>query len=137
VLKALLHADQFAPGTNLKAWLYTILRNCYFNEVRRASRFSELGEGHAWESAHARDGGQLSKIELDELEGEISALPRVQQVAIALVAIEGESYEAAALKVGCASGTMKSRVSRARAALVEALKGTSPQNDLKHLDDAA
>ena len=44
ILRALIHSDQFKPGTNLSAWLYTILRNCYFNELRRAKRFSGLTE---------------------------------------------------------------------------------------------
>ena len=122
VLRALVHAVQFTAGTNLQAWLYTILRNCYFNELRQARRYSGLIEAGDSASESPVGADQIVKIELKELADHVAALPPAQRQALSLVAVEGNSYEAAALKVGCRCGTMKSRVSRARAALSEAVE---------------
>ena len=147
VLRALVHADQFKPGTNLQAWLRTILRHSYFNELRQAHRCAGLNNPCS-ESDVPVGGDQMWRIEVNEVKKHFAALPAAQQQAISLVAVEGNSYETAALKAGCACGTMKSRVSRARATLAEAIEAgnespnslsqeTRFQNDLKHLDDAA
>ena len=148
VLRALIHVDQFKPGTNLQAWLSTILRHSYFNELRQARRYTALNNDPCPESDVPVGGDQMWRIEVNEINKHFAALPAAQQQAISLVAVEGNSYETAALKAGCACGTMKSRVSRARATLAEAIEAgndssNSPsqetrfQNDLKHFDDAA
>jgi RNA polymerase sigma factor (sigma-70 family) len=142
ILRALVHSDQFKPGTNLSAWLYTILRNCYFNETRRAQRFSVLDEEAIATRPHAT-ADQIWAVQAKEVAEHFAALPDAQRVALSLVAIGGDSYETAALKVGCPSGTMKSRVSRARAALLREAVVTHGakeeffRHDLNHLDNAA
>ena len=120
ILKALLHSDQFTPGTNLNAWLYAIMRNTYFNHVRVSRRYSAIDQ--VSNSADTLMGpGQFSAVELKEVSNYFDALPQSQREALNLVAIEGNSYEDAAQIAGCACGTMKSRVSRARMALSQAM----------------
>lgn len=146
VMRALVYSDQFIPGTNLSAWLYTILRHCYFSELRRAKRFSTLNE----EPYRDRPAvpSQIWALEAKELAKHVAALPNAQREALTLVAVEGNSYDAAANKVGCPAGTMKSRVSRARAALFRAVDALDQANnrpdgeqffrhDLDHLDNVA
>jgi RNA polymerase sigma-70 factor (ECF subfamily) len=123
ILKALLHSDQFKPGTNLSAWLCAITRNAYFNELRTARRYSSIDEGDGGKDKSA-GANQLWSIELKEVSDHFDALPHTQRDALNLVAIEGNSYEAAAEQVGCACGTMKSRVSRARTALADAINAS-------------
>lgn len=146
VMRALVYSDQFNPGTNLSAWLHTILRHCYFNELRRAKRFSTLNE-EPYQDRPAVP-GQIWTLEANELAKHVAALPDAQREALTLVAVEGNSYDAAANKVGCPAGTMKSRVSRARAALFRAVDALDQANnrpdreqffrhDLDHLDNVA
>ena len=118
VLRGLLHADQFTPGTNLQAWLYTILRNAYYNENRFQQRFTELGTNLPHPERSAVDEPQMWNIRAKEIDARVSfSLSADQREAIMLVAVNGYSYEDAARGVGCATGTMKSRVSRARSEL--------------------
>jgi RNA polymerase sigma-70 factor (ECF subfamily) len=138
VLRALVHADQFTAGTNLTAWLHTILRNCYFNE-RRARRRLVVDESfNVNDRAMAAE--QISCLELQDVAKLVAALPAAQREALTLVAVEGHSYDAAASKAGCATGTMKSRVSRARSALQDAVE-PSPASGVADLvgdlDEAA
>ncbi len=145
ILRALVHSDQFKAGTNLSAWLSTILRNCYFNELRRSRQFSALNEAICPQQPPI-DTDQMWAVQAKETAQHVAALPRVQREALSLVAVEGNSYEIAARKAGCASGTMKSRVSRARAALLRAAEAPARpaercrdlfRNDLDHLDKVA
>ena len=147
ILRALVHSDQFEPGTNLSAWLYTILRNCYFNEVRRAKRLAVLTEETIADQQSSIVGDQIWTVEAKEIAEHFAALPRTQREAISLIALEGNSYETAALKAGCPCGTLKSRVSRGRAALLRAAIVDAPkvdadkdeffQSDFNHLNNAA
>jgi RNA polymerase sigma-70 factor, ECF subfamily len=121
ILRALVHSDQFEPGTNLGAWLHTILRNSFSNEIRRTRGFVGVNEANTLDGLNgAMDADQNWRVELRELAAHYGELPEAQREAISLVALHGYSYEKAALKVGCAVGTMKSRVSRGRAALSRA-----------------
>jgi RNA polymerase sigma-70 factor (ECF subfamily) len=126
IVRALLHSNQFETGTNLGAWLHTILRNTFFTEVRLARRYAAEGCAPEREASSA---AQTWAVELGELSSHYTDLPDSQREAISFVAVNGDSYETAALKAGCAVGTMKSRVSRARAALSIAAEN--------HLDHAA
>jgi len=110
-LRALCNVDKFAPGTNMKAWLSTILRNLFYSELRsrsRAAAYAALPKpmGHA--------GEQEAQITMRDFERVFHALPAVQREALSLVGASGFSYEEAAEIVGCAQGTVKSRVCRAR-----------------------
>jgi RNA polymerase sigma-70 factor (ECF subfamily) len=113
VLRALTHAEQFHPGTNLLAWLMTILRNTYFNEKRREKRLGTFDEKVA-ATLQTANGQQEWSLRMRDLECRFATLPAVQREALVLVGANGLSYDHAAQIAGCAVGTMKSRVSRAR-----------------------
>ena len=137
LLRALHYSDQFEKGTNLKAWLTTILRNSYFNEKRSEARRRRLAQQGALVQTDMPmiPGNQESHLELRDFERVFLTLPRVQREAINLVGAEGHSYEEAAERAGCAIGTMKSRVSRARATLQDLLnddRAFQPASSLAH-----
>lgn len=121
VVRALTYADQFVPGTNFKAWVTTILRNSYFNEIRRRGRASELSIDIV-RDVGATSGGQEETLNVRDFERAFRALSESQREALALVGASGFSYEDAAKVVGCKVGTMKSRVSRARLTLQQLLE---------------
>jgi RNA polymerase sigma-70 factor (ECF subfamily) len=114
-LRALTNVDKFAPGTNLKAWLATILRNQFYDELRGRARFAAYAE--AVPPMAGCDGDQEARIALREFERAYYALPAVQREALSLVGASGFSYDEAAKIAGCAVGTIRSRVSRARVQL--------------------
>jgi RNA polymerase sigma-70 factor, ECF subfamily len=122
VMQALAKRSQFRPGTNLKGWLIIILRNRFFNEMRRSSRKCEISVEHLGDIAEI-SGGQEINIEIRDFNRAFRQLPLAQREALTLVGASGFSYEEAAEIAGCPIGTMKSRVSRARLDLQEALKG--------------
>lgn len=126
LLKAWDHLALFQEGTNLKAWLFTILRNLYFSEHRKRRREVEDADGHL--SAHlAVHPEQLGHMDFVDFRGAFQKLPNDQREALILVGAEGFSYEEASVIAGCAVGTMKSRVNRARGRLSEllGLQGTN------------
>src|SRR5215467_1237735 len=116
VMRALAHADQFQPGTNFKAWITTILRNSYFNVVRRGNRTAPMSAVTP-ESEPTTSGGQVEHLGFRDFERGFKSLPTVQREALLLVGASGFSYEEAAEIAGCATGTMKSRVARGRTQL--------------------
>ncbi|WP_448188745.1 RNA polymerase sigma factor [Azospirillum sp. sgz301742] len=109
--RALRNADKFAPGTNLEAWLMTILKHLFFTECRRNQRrpHVELDEHDSVVPAP-----QIARIALDEVGEAIEALPPRQRGLIELVSIDGVSYQEAAQRLGVPVGTIRSRLSRAR-----------------------
>jgi RNA polymerase sigma-70 factor (ECF subfamily) len=145
ILRALVHADQFRPGTNLIAWLFTIMRNAFYNEIRRTKHHAPLGEDVVFGDQSPTATDQIWAVEAKEVFRHLERLPSAQREAIVRIALDGDTYEAAAQKVGCRCGTMKSRVSRGRAALLEALNTEQAppscevffRRDLEHLDGAA
>jgi RNA polymerase sigma-70 factor (ECF subfamily) len=122
VIRALRSVDKFTPGTNMKAWLSTILRNHFYNELRSRSRIAAY-------AAVPRPMGQIGEqevhLQMRDFERAFAALPALQREALSLVGASGFSYQEAAQIVGCAPGTVKSRVSRARTEL-ERLLGQDP-----------
>lgn len=124
IMRALTHAHQFEPGTNFKAWITTILRNSYFNEIRRRRRFSESALDAA-SSEPVISGGQEERLDVRDFERAFKRLAATQREALVLVGASGFSYEDAAGVAGCSLGTMKSRVSRARLQLRKMLDGGS------------
>ena len=116
MLRALLHADQFEPGTNLKAWLTTILRNAFFNEKRRERQAAQLPV-IVLNQPTAMAGEQDARLALRDFEQAFADLPAPQREALSLVGISGIPYDEAAHAAGCSIGTLKSRASRARAYL--------------------
>jgi len=123
LLRAWRARESFESGTNLRAWLFTILRNAFYSHGRRAWR-----EGH-WDSETAErieapPDEQHWTIELSDTARAMYRLPDVQREAIILIGAGGFSYEEAARICGTAIGTIKSRVARGRIALLAALDGT-------------
>jgi RNA polymerase sigma factor (sigma-70 family) len=122
MLKAWGARDRFEPGTNLRAWTFTILRNCYLTEMRRNKFVGDYDEGVAERTLQAPM-GQEDPLHLADMRRALMALPRERREAILLVGAGGFSYEEAAEICQTAVGTMKSRVGRAHAALKEMLEG--------------
>jgi RNA polymerase sigma-70 factor (ECF subfamily) len=118
LLRALANIHSFQPGTNMSAWLFTILRNHFRSEYRKRRREVEDADGHYAETltSHPEQHGQL---ELGEFREALAKLPEEQREALILVGASGFSYEEAAEICGCAIGTVKSRVNRARTRLAE------------------
>ncbi len=137
VLRALLHADQFRPGTNLLAWLTTILRNAYFNEKRRQRRIGPMDPVMLNSTPSVSD-EQEWHLRMRDVNSRFTALPEAQREALVLVGANGFSYDHAAKVAGCAVGTMKSRVSRARTELQAMLDkdAAAPADDLHSADIA-
>ncbi|WP_230533077.1 sigma-70 family RNA polymerase sigma factor [Microvirga roseola] len=120
VLKALTKQELFEAGTNLQAWLFTILRNGFYSTHRKTSREIEDEDGaHAAKMVAIPD--QEDRLELQDLSAALYKLPDEQREAIILVGAEGLSYEDAAAALGVKVGTIKSRVNRARNRLAELL----------------
>lgn len=120
VLKAWAKQELFVPGTNLKAWLCTILRNHLYTEYRKRKREVEDVDGAAAAQLTA-PAAQEHGSDLRAVWSHIAKLPALQREALLLVGAQGLTYEAAAELMGCETGTVKSRVSRARASLVGSL----------------
>lgn len=122
VLRAWTARDTFVPGTNLKAWLFTIARNHFLNDLRRARRETQLEEGQA-ETSLVSDADQEEGLNLGDLNRALNRLPPERREALLLVGASGFSYEEAAQVCGVAVGTIKSRVARGRAQLAQVLEG--------------
>jgi len=120
LVKAWTHRDSFTEGTNLMAWLFTILRNAYFSQYRKRKREVPDIDG-MYSSRLAVAPGQTSHIEMLELRVALARLPDNQREALLLACAAGHSYAEVAQICGCATGTIKSRVNRARRALAEML----------------
>src|SRR5213079_810033 len=116
LLRAIANIDSFQPGTNLPAWLFTILRNLFRSEYRKRRREVEDTDGTYAESLKSHP-EQQSRVEFQEFRVALSKLPPDQREALILVGASGFSYEEAAAICDCAVGTIKSRVNRARTRL--------------------
>jgi RNA polymerase sigma-70 factor (ECF subfamily) len=125
MLRAYANIDKFEPGSNLAAWLFTILRNQFRSEYRKRKREVEDVDGHHVESLTASP-EQMGKVEFNELRAALTLLPPEQREALVLVGASGFSYEEAADICGCAVGTIKSRLNRARARLSQLLSPSGP-----------
>jgi RNA polymerase sigma-70 factor (ECF subfamily) len=125
VMRAMANIDTFTPGTNMAAWLFTILRNRFRSEYRKRRREVEDPDGSYLASLKLPP-EQFGRLEFKELIVALAKLPHVQREALLLVAASGFSYDEAAAICGIAVGTIKSRVSRARQLLAELLVLDSP-----------
>jgi len=119
--KAWNHLDSFKEGTNLKAWLFTILRNTYFSERRKRKREVEDADG-SYAARLSSKPEQHGHMDMKDFQEALAELPDDQREALVLVGAAGFSYEEAADISGCAIGTIKSRVNRARNRLAETLQ---------------
>jgi RNA polymerase sigma-70 factor (ECF subfamily) len=118
--RALANIDRFQPGTNMPAWLFTILRNHFRSEYRKRRHEVEDAEGKYTEGLKVEP-GQIGSLEFAELRRALAQLPEEQREALILIGASGFSYEEAANICGCAVGTIKSRVNRARTRLADLL----------------
>jgi RNA polymerase sigma-70 factor (ECF subfamily) len=125
LVKAWQSRSSFAPGTNLKAWLFTILRNQFYSDRRRAWRQAPWDQDAAERIPGAAD-EQAWAAQLSDTARALTSLSDEQREALILVGAGGFSYEAAAQICNCAVGTVKSRVARARKTLISMLEGSLP-----------
>jgi RNA polymerase sigma-70 factor, ECF subfamily len=120
LLRALTNLSSFEPGTNMSAWLFTILRNQFRSEYRKRRREVEDADGlYAGRLTSLPE--QTNRLEINEVRQALTFLPPEQCESLILVGASGFSYEEAAQICGCAVGTIKSRVHRARMRLAEIL----------------
>jgi RNA polymerase sigma-70 factor, ECF subfamily len=119
IVRGLSHLDKFTPGTNMQAWLLTILRNQFHTAYRKRRREVEDPDG-AYAARLATAPAQNGHLDLEDLRVALLRLPVEQRETVLLVA-GGISYEEAAQICGVAIGTIKSRVNRARTSLDELL----------------
>jgi len=115
--RALSKLHLWQQGTDLRAWLFTILHNQYINHVRRTAREGTSIGLSEREPLLTRAPQQGSRLELRDLERAIAKLPRTQRSVILLVGLEGMSYGEVATALGVPVGTIRSRLSRGREAL--------------------
>lgn len=109
----------YMPGTNLRAWLYTILRNQYISERRRAATWKT--DTNVDDVVLPSPHNQEASVEMNDVQAALAKLPEEQREALVLVGAGGFAYHEAAALCGCAVGTIKSRVARARRALASIL----------------
>jgi RNA polymerase sigma-70 factor (ECF subfamily) len=127
LVKALANIHRFERGSNLRAWLFTILRNTYYSDLRKKRREVEDAEGeHAARLADRPS--QNGALDLDDFKRVFAELSEDHREVLTLVGAMGLAYEEAAEICGCAVGTIKSRANRARRRLAELL-GIDTQDD--------
>lgn len=124
--KALRYHDRFTPGTLLRAWLFTIMRNTHFTAVKKRTRERPgladcVAESVTVEPVHD------TIIAYKETLAAIERLPLQYRETLVLVVVLGESYESAAVLCNCAVGTIKSRVNRARRMIIDDLSARGIQ----------
>lgn len=123
--RAFNNIERFKPGTNLKAWLFTIVRNEHYSQLRRR-KFEAQGMDTDLLPEPSVAPDHDGKLELRDLNRALASLSPGQRTALILVSVSGFSYEEAAAICGCAVGTIKSRVARSRETLLELLEGRAP-----------
>ena len=120
LLRAWANLSSFEPGTNMSAWLFTILRNLFRSDYRKRRREVEDADGNYAKTLKTQP-SQSAHLEFEEFRTALDKLPQDQREALILVGASGFSYEDAATICGCAVGTIKSRVNRARSKLAALL----------------
>ncbi len=120
LLRALSNLDRFERGTNLQAWMFTILRNLFHSEYRKRRREVEDPDG-SYAGRLKVQPEQGSRLDFEDFRTALAKLPSDQREALLLVGASGFSYEEAANICCCAVGTIKSRVNRARSRLAAML----------------
>jgi len=134
--KGLANLDKFEPGTRMKSWLFTIMRNSFNNEYRRSKRMVQDIDDRLAETL-AVPAGQVGWGIAQDLRAGLGMLSPDQQQALYLVGAAGLSYDEAAERTGCHAGTIKSRVSRARSSLAAFMAGDDRSMSRRSLADHA
>jgi len=122
VARALSNSHQFTPGTNFSAWIFTILRSIYLNNVRR-QRLQPVPLDPEAAERIAVPASQDKHLDFTDLLRAFDQLSHDHQEVLVLIAASGFTYDEAAAICGCPVGTVKSRLSRARRELAEVLEG--------------
>lgn len=133
MLKAWNARERFKPGSSMKAWTFTILRNQFYSIKRRSWRSSSLDSEIAEQTIVANDDVEKS-MELNNVRKALNRLSDDQREAIILVGASGLSYDEAAEICGVATGTIKSRVSRARSSLLNIIEKGDFDNSADGID---
>jgi len=120
LLRAWSNSEKFQPGTSLRAWLFTILRNLYYSNYRKHAREVQDSDGF-YSRRLTVSGDQESHLDLEDFRRVFTMLPAEQREVLMLIGASGLSYEEAATICEVGIGTIKSRLSRARSKLVELL----------------
>ena len=131
--RALSSIHQFRPGTRMKSWLFTIMRNAFYTKIRIETREAP-GAAECVSLQPAADPTQEWSARAREVAEAIRRLPEQQREVLMLIGVLGVSYNEAADICGCAMGTIKSRMNRARHGLLEELGETSSVTSLEHDD---
>jgi len=134
LVKAWTNIDKFQPGTNMRAWLFTILRNTYYSSRRKAKREVADVDGIFTDSL-AEKPAHDGHLQMGDFRVALGKLKDEQREAILLIGALGFSYEEAAQTCGVAVGTIKSRTNRARKQLAE-LMGLREDEAMEMTDDA-
>ena len=134
LVKAWTNIDKFEAGTNMRAWLFTILRNTYYSSRRKAKREVADVDGVFTDNI-AEKPAHDGHMQMSDFRKALAQLKDEQREALLLVGASGFSYEEAAEMCGVAVGTIKSRTNRARARLTE-LMGYDQDEALEMTDDA-
>lgn len=134
LMKAWNHQQSFQEGTNIKAWLFTILRNEYFSQLRKRKREVEDADGD-YAAGVMTPGSQESQLDMADLRIALQQLPDDQREAVVLVGASGFSYQEVAEICRVPVGTVKSRVNRARNKLA-VLLGNAPKPGMARAGDA-
>jgi RNA polymerase sigma-70 factor (ECF subfamily) len=134
--RALEKIHMWQPGTDLRAWLFTILYRQYISHARRDARRREGGELPESHRSLALSANQTARLELRDLESALAKLPEEQRTVILLVGLEGMAYDEAASVVKIPVGTVRSRVARGRESLRE-MTGLFPGRHSPRLGKAA
>ncbi|TGQ63454.1 MAG: sigma-70 family RNA polymerase sigma factor [Mesorhizobium sp.] len=135
--KGLANIDKFEPGTRMKSWLFTIMRNTYYTHAKAAAREAP-GLLDCASLRPISEATQEWSIQSKEVHRAIQKLPEHQREVLMLIGVLGVSYEEAADICGCAVGTVKSRLNRARVSVLEFLGERSLQTLVErrsHLSD--
>lgn len=125
--RALSRASSFKPDSNLRAWLLTILRNIYIDQLRGRREFAVDDESAPWRTLEAPH-GEVDGLVLRDLQRALYQLPAAQREVLLLVCVEELSYQEASVVLGVPAGTVMSRLSRAREHL-RALLDSEPAQD--------
>ena len=132
VVKAWTNFDTFTPGTNLRAWLFTILRNAFYSHIRKFGREVEDVDG-AYAAKLVSKPSHDGRLRLNEVIAAFETLSVEQREVLLLVGASGFTYEEAAKVCGISLGTLKSRMNRGRNALC-ALLDVESGSDLEATD---
>jgi RNA polymerase sigma-70 factor (ECF subfamily) len=111
--KALANLDKYEPGTRLKSWLFTIMRNTFCTRFKKSTR-ETVGLPEAVTAKLTTEPSQEWTVQAEEVRQALNRLPEHHREMLVLIVMLGERYEDAAEICGCAVGTVKSRLSRAR-----------------------